>query len=54
MARLTQAERIRQENELQALAFFEATLASLPDPRRAQGIRYPLQSVVVIALMAMI
>lgn len=54
MPRITQAQRIEQDNEMQALAFFEQTLATLPDPRRAQGIRYPLKSVVVIALMAMV
>jgi predicted transposase YbfD/YdcC len=34
--------------------FFREALWTLPDPRRAQGIRYPLLSVVVIALMAMV
>ena len=29
-------------------------LAALPDPRRPQGVRYPLASVVVIGLMAMV
>ena len=54
MPRLTQAKRIQQQQEEQALAFFEATLAPLPDPRRAQGKRYPLRTVIVIALMAMV
>ena len=54
MPRITQAQAIEQENEQQALLFFEQTLSALPDPRRAQGVRYPLRSVVVIALMAMI
>jgi predicted transposase YbfD/YdcC len=54
MARITQADKIEQENEEHALLFFEEMLAQLPDPRRAQGRRYPLRSVVVIALMAMI
>jgi len=36
MPRLTQAQQIQQQQEEQALAFFEATLAPLPDPRRAR------------------
>ena len=54
MARVTEAQRIEQSNEEVALVFFREALSSLPDPRRAQGIRYPLKSVVVIALMAMV
>jgi predicted transposase YbfD/YdcC len=54
MARLTQAQQIQQEQEQQALAFFKASLAALPDPRRGQGKRYQLYVVVVIALMAMV
>jgi predicted transposase YbfD/YdcC len=52
--RVTQAQKIEQENEQQALAFFAGTLGALPDPRRAQGVRYPLRTVVVTALMAMV
>jgi len=40
--------------EQAAREFFEQMLAGLPDLRRTQGMRYPLRSVVVIALMAMI
>jgi predicted transposase YbfD/YdcC len=54
MARVTEAQRIEQANEEAALVFFREALSSLADPRRAQGIRYPLVSVVVIALMAMV
>ena len=54
MARVTEVQRIEQANEEAALVFFREALASLPDPRRAQGIRYPFVSVVVIALMAMV
>jgi predicted transposase YbfD/YdcC len=54
MARLTQAQKIERENEAQALTFFREALATLPDSRRPQGLRYPLQTVVVIALMAMV
>jgi predicted transposase YbfD/YdcC len=54
MARITQALQIQNDNELRALTFFEQTLAALPDPRRPEGIRYPLRTVVVTALMAMI
>jgi len=54
MARMTQAQRLAHENEAQALQFFRGVLAAMPDPRRPQGVRYPLQTVVVIALMAMV
>jgi predicted transposase YbfD/YdcC len=54
MARVTQVQEIERENEAQALGFFEAMLGALPDPRRRQGVRYPLKSVVVTALMAMV
>lgn len=54
MARVSKAKQIQQETEQRALAFFEGSLAALPDPRRAQGQRYPLRTVVVTALMAMV
>jgi predicted transposase YbfD/YdcC len=54
MARVTEAQRIEQANEEAALVFFREAISSLADPRRAQGTRYPLTSVVVIALMAMV
>jgi hypothetical protein len=54
MARMTKAQTIERDNAEQALRFFEATLAALPDPRRPQGTRYPLRTVVVTALMAMV
>jgi predicted transposase YbfD/YdcC len=54
VARITQAQALEQGNEQQALVFFEGTLSALPDPRRRQGVRYPLRSIVVIALMAMV
>ena len=54
MVRVTEAQQIELNNEHQALAFFEAAVAALPDPRRRQGVRYPLRAVVVIALMAMV
>ena len=54
MARITRAQKIEQDNEQTALSFFEATLAALPEPRRRQGTRYPLRTVVVTALMAMV
>ena len=52
MARKSKAQQIEAENEAQALQLFRAGLGALPDPRRAQGLRYPLQTVVIIALMA--
>lgn len=54
MARVTQAQAIERSNEQTALEFFEEALAGLPEPRRRQGIRYPLRTVVVTALMAMV
>src|ERR1700738_3314854 len=54
MGRVTEAQRIEQQNESTALAWFQRALSLLPDPRRRQGVRYPLSSVVTIALMAMI
>lgn len=54
VVRLNQAQKIEAENEERAVAFFMAALAALPDPRRPQGTRYPLQTVVVIGLMAMV
>ena len=54
MARLSEADRITDHNEQMALAAFEQALAGLSDPRRRQGVRYPLRTVVVTALMSMI
>jgi predicted transposase YbfD/YdcC len=54
MARETEAQRIERENEEAALGYFDAALRGLPDPRRRQGQRYPLRTVVVTALMAMV
>lgn len=54
MARVTQAKKIEQQNEEDALAYFNLMLASLPDPRRPQGVRYPFTTVIVTALMGMV
>lgn len=54
MKRVTEEQRIELVNEAEALSFFEQMLGALPDPRRAQGRRYPLESVMLIALMAMV
>jgi predicted transposase YbfD/YdcC len=54
MHRLSQSQQIQQTQEQQALAFFKTALSRLPDPRRAHGRRYPLYSVVVVALMGMV
>jgi len=54
MARVSKSKQIDLENEQQALAFFQRALRELRDPRRAQARRYPLQTVVVVALMAVI
>lgn len=52
--RITASQRVELENRDVALGFFEEALATLPDPRRRQGTRYPLRTVVVTALLAMI
>lgn len=54
MARVTKSTAWQQEREQEALSAFEQALVGLDDPRRRQGLRYPLRSVVVIALMAAI
>ncbi len=56
MARATQAQKIEIEIEIEqaVLQFFERMLAGLTDPRRPQGLRYPLRSVVVIVLVSMV
>ncbi len=54
MLRITEAQKIEITNEQQAVEFFEQMVGGLPDPRRAQGLRYPLRTVVVSALMAMV
>jgi predicted transposase YbfD/YdcC len=54
MVRITQSRAIELANESVALGHFEEALSTLPDPRRAQGLRYPLRTVIVIALMSMV
>lgn len=54
MPRITQAQQHRLNAEAEAYNFFRHALMSLLDPRRRQGQRYPLHTVVVIALMAMV
>jgi predicted transposase YbfD/YdcC len=54
MAGLTKAQKLTRQMEEEALRFFKRMLEELPEPRRAQGIRYPLHTVVVTALMAMV
>ena len=52
--RITQAQAIQAYNSEVALLFFQKALSALPDPRRRQGIRYPLKTIIVVALMAMV
>ena len=54
MARPSEAQRIESANEEAALIYFDEAMSALPDPRRRQGQRYPLRSIIVIALMAMV
>jgi len=54
LARISEAKRIEEANHEAALAHFLECLGSLRDPRRPQGRRYPLETVVVTALMAMV
>ena len=44
----------KAQKEKEALAEFERLLGLIPDPRRRQGVRYPLESVIIIALMSMV
>ena len=52
MARTTRAQRIEHENEQQAFACFVSLMQSLRDPSCAQGRRYPLPVVILVALLA--
>lgn len=52
--KISEANLIHEINKNAAQVFFEQALRALPDPRRPQGLRYPLLTVVVTALMAMI
>ena len=54
MARMTKADKLSRNNEEEALGFFEQMLGELRDPRRPQGRRNPLRTVVVTALMALV
>jgi hypothetical protein len=54
MGQVTESQQIEAENEEAALGYLEVALRALPDPRRRQGKRYPLRTVVVVALMAMV
>jgi len=54
MARATEAQKIQQANLEAAMSRFSSSLRSLKDPRRKQGLRYPLETVIVSALMAMV
>ncbi len=48
------ARRKAQKKDVEAIEAFLAMLGLLPDSRRAQGRRYPLPTVVMVALLAMI
>jgi predicted transposase YbfD/YdcC len=52
--RKTKAQIWQADTEAEALTHFKDVLKALPDPRRRQGLRYPLETVVVTALMAMV
>ena len=54
MARATEAQKIQQANLETAMSRFSEALQSLKDPRRKQGLRYPLETVIVTSLMAMV
>lgn len=54
MARKTKWARWSEGAEEAALAHFDAALAGLRDPRRAQGMRYPLRTVVMVSLMSLV
>lgn len=52
--RPSEAARLQADTEVAALASFRAMLTQLTDPRRGQGQRYPLDTVVIVALMAVV
>ena len=52
MSRKSEAQRIHEENLRVAQEFFSLQFSELQDPRRAQGLRYPLPLVVISALLA--
>jgi len=54
VVRKSLAVRWREDRELEALAHFQRAVECLPDPRRSQGQRYPLRTVIVTALMGMV
>ena len=54
MARQTESQKLEQQTQEQALESFKSLLEALPDPRRPQGVRYPLLTVVATALMAIV
>ncbi len=51
---LKKKRKTKKQKEKEALDQFKYLLSQTPDPRRAQGVRYPLESIITIALMAMI
>ena len=52
MPRSSEAQRIESENLEVAQQFFATQFSQLEDPRRSQGVRYPLSLVVISALLA--
>lgn len=54
LERKPQAVACAEQIEAAVLAYFRGALTRLPDPRRAQGKRYPLELVVMTALLAMV
>lgn len=53
-SRISKKRKTKRQKEKEALEQFKYLLSQTPDPRRPQGVRYPLESVITIALMAMI
>lgn len=48
----SEARQIHEENQANAREFFSRQFSNLEDPRRSQGVRYPLPLVVISALLA--
>lgn len=54
MARKSREAQWLETSEAEAFAHFRRLLEGLPDKRRRQGLRYPLTTVLMVALMAMV
>ena len=52
--KVTKAAAWANGQEAAAFEHFRSVLGGLHDPRRRQGLRYPLETVIAVALMSMV